>query len=147
MPGCDKSGSGGASGGRGGMNGRAISFIASSEQRSCAPHTWITTDDPGLRHPSRLAQRGDHVVGEEERRETGDEVEGVVPVRQGLHVADTEVGLRKSLARERDQRLRRIDPVRLGAASGDQAEEDADPAADVEHTLARSSATRSSAAS
>jgi hypothetical protein len=28
------------------MNGRAISFIASNEQRSWAPHTWMTTDAP-----------------------------------------------------------------------------------------------------
>ena len=90
----------------------------------------------GLRHSPRLAQRGDHVVREEKRREARDEVEGGVLVGQGLHVADTEVGLGESLARERDQRLRRVDSMRLGAASGDQAEEDADAAADVEHPLA-----------
>jgi hypothetical protein len=38
---------------------------------------------------------------------------------------------------DEDQCLRRVDPVWLGAACGDQAEEDADAAADVEHVVVR----------
>jgi hypothetical protein len=42
----------------------------------------------GLGDPRGLAQSRDYVVGEEERVEAGDEVEGVVGIGEGLHVAD-----------------------------------------------------------
>jgi hypothetical protein len=48
----------------------------------------MTTRAPRFRDPACLAQRGDDVVGEEERVEPGDQIERVVLVRQGLHVAD-----------------------------------------------------------
>ena len=41
------------------------------------------------------------------------------------------------VARERDQRLGGVEPVRLAAALGDEAQERADAAADVEHAPAR----------
>ena len=53
---------------------------------------------PGARDSPRLAKRRDHVVGEEERVEPRDGVEGVVLVRQELEVADAEVGLRHAIA-------------------------------------------------
>ena len=57
----------------------------------------------GLRDAPGLAERGDHVVGEEEGVEAGDDVEGVVLVREELQVADPEVGLRHAGAREVEQ--------------------------------------------
>ena len=57
-----------------------------------------------------LAQRGDHVVGEEERVEAGDEVEAVVLVRERLHVAHAQVRIRQpALRASGDQRLGGVD--------------------------------------
>jgi hypothetical protein len=63
---------------------------------------------PRLCHPPRLAQRRDHVVGKEERIEPRDEVERVVLVGQGLHLADAQVGLGQAGAGELNQRLGRV---------------------------------------
>jgi hypothetical protein len=58
---------------------------------------------PGLGDASGLAERGDHVVGEEEGVEPGDDVERVVLVREELQVADPEVGLGHTRAGELEQ--------------------------------------------
>ena len=61
-----------------------------------------------------LAQRGDHVVGEEERVEAGDEVERVVAPRAASSISPTRRSASGSaLAGERDQRLGGVDAVRL----------------------------------
>ena len=54
-----------------------------------------------------------------------------------LHLADAQIGVRQTRAGELEQRLGGVDPVRLAAALGDQAQEGADAAADVEHAPAR----------
>jgi hypothetical protein len=76
-----------------------------------------------LRDASGFAQGGDHVAGEEERVEAGDEVEGVVVVRKRLHLSDAEIRTRQPLARELDERLGGVDPMWFAAALGDDAEE------------------------
>ena len=91
----------------------------------------------GLGDAAGLAQRGDHVVGEEEGVEAGDEAEGVIVPGQGLHLADAEIGVRQAGTRERDQRLGGVEAVWNASALGDEAEEGADTAADVEHVLPR----------
>jgi len=50
----------------------------------------------GLGDPAGLAQRRDDVVGEEERVEAGDQVEGVIVVGKCLHVADPQIGVRQA---------------------------------------------------
>ena len=128
------------------MNGLAIVFIASRSLRSCAPHTWMTTGAPGLATGRpRPAQR--RCRREEERVEAGDQVEGVVVVGQGLHVADAQVGAGDALAREFDQGFGRIEPERSRAAVGNQAQECAHATADVEDELTRFSETWRSASS
>ena len=90
----------------------------------------------GLRDPARLAQRGDHVVGEEERVEAADGVEAVVDVGETLQVALGEVGLGDALAGDREQVGRGVEPAHRGAVVGGGAQERAAAAADVEHRLA-----------
>jgi hypothetical protein len=91
----------------------------------------------GLGDPARLAQGGDDVVGEEERREAGDEVERVVGIRQRLHVAVTQISIGQSRPCDDEQRLRRIDPVRAPTALCDEAQERPDATSDIEHAPAR----------
>jgi hypothetical protein len=100
-----------------------------------------------LRDPARLAQGPDHVVREEEAVEAGDEIERVVVPRQVLHLADTQVGWWEARARKADQRVGRVDPVRLAAAVRDQLQEGVGAAADVEDTPASLKPCRTSAAS
>jgi hypothetical protein len=88
-----------------------------------------------LRDALGLAQRRDQVGGEEERVEAGDEVERVVVVGESLHLTHPQVSLGHAFAGDLDQRLRGVEPERLGPAVGDEAEEHAGAAADVENPL------------
>ena len=83
-----------------------------------------------------LAQRRDHVVGEEERVEAADGVERVVDVGEVHQVALAEVGLGDALARDLEQRRRGVEAADLRALVGGGAEEGAAAAADVEHDVA-----------
>jgi hypothetical protein len=83
-----------------------------------------------------LAERRDHVVGEEERAKAGDEVEAAGAERQRLQVAEAQVGLRHPYAREGEQALARVDPGNMGAAVGAQVQEHAGAAAEVERAVA-----------
>ena len=90
----------------------------------------------GLGDAAGLAQRLDHVVGEEERAEAGDGVEAVVGVGEVLEVAEREVGVGHALAGDREQRLGGVDAGDDGAVVGGGAQEGAAAAAGVEHGLA-----------
>jgi hypothetical protein len=80
-----------------------------------------------------FAQGGDHVVGEEEGVEAGDEVERVVLPGQILHLADAKIRVRQSDLCEGDERVGGVDAVRFAAALDDEAQERPDAATDVEH--------------
>jgi hypothetical protein len=90
----------------------------------------------GAGDPAGLAQRGDHVVGEEERREARHEVERAVGEGQRHHVAVAELRLRHPAARDGQERLGRVEAGHLRAAVGAHAQEDAGAAADVQDAVA-----------
>jgi hypothetical protein len=66
---------------------------------------------------------------------TGDEVEGVAPVGQRLHVSGPQLSVGNAFTGNLEQRLRGVESERSCAAVGDQAQERADATADVEHEL------------
>jgi hypothetical protein len=78
----------------------------------------MTTGAPGF-----ATRPASHRAATEERVEARNEVERVVVVRERLHLANAEVGLGKTLARELDQRLRGVDPVRQATAVCDKSRE------------------------
>ena len=91
----------------------------------------------GLGDAAGFPQGGDHVVGEEEGVEAGDEIEGVVVPGEIFHLADAEIGVGQPSTYELDERVGGVDAVRFAAALGDETEEGAGTAADVEHAPAR----------
>ena len=96
-------------------------------------------DDDGsawLGDTAGLAKRRDHVVGEEKRCETGYEVERVGVVGERFHVADAQVCFWDSSSRQVDEGFGCVETEGFGAAVCDKAQEGADAATDVEHTLA-----------
>jgi hypothetical protein len=106
------------------------------ERLRAAPHL---DDDrrAGRGDAAGLAERRDHVVGEEERVEAADGVEAVVGVGELLQVALGEIGLGHALAGDGEELLRGVEPARSRAVVGGDAQEGAAAAADVEHGVAR----------
>ncbi len=80
-----------------------------------------------LGHPPGFAQRRDHVGGEEERVEAGDEVEDVVAIGEELHVAHAQVGRGHPGAGDLDQCLGRVEAEDTRASIGRRAQEDTEP--------------------
>jgi hypothetical protein len=93
----------------------------------------------GPRHPCPFAQRDDRVVGELERVEARDGVEGRLGPGQALHRPDAQVGAGRGRTRDPDHRGRAVDPAHARAALARQRAEAPRAAADVEyaHPLAQ----------
>ena len=89
------------------------------------------------RHPPRLAQRGGHVAGEDERVEARHQVERVVRPGQPRHVADAQVRTGHAAAGDRDEGLGGVEPRRPGPPVRRHAQVHARAAAHVEHRVAR----------
>ena len=102
---------------------------------------------PRLGNSAGFAQSRHHVVCEEKRGESGHEIEDVVVVGEGFHVADAQVCVRNSSSGQVNQGFGGVEAEGLSAAVRNEAQECADAAADVEYALARLERARWSAAS
>ena len=127
-------GGGGAPGSYPGNSGRTIGLIASRSQRPCAPQTWNHDRATGHRDAHGLAERRDHVVGEEEGVEPRDDVEGIVLVHEELGSPTRRSASGRGRARGRAAPVRRRGRTR--PRRGRRCAEETPDAADLEHAHA-----------